>query len=81
MAQNKLSDLNDFLMAQIQVLSNENLKGEELDAELRKSKAIASLSSQVIKNSRLVFDAAKATSGGNIKQQSLPKTFELKDNG
>lgn len=79
MAQNKLSDLNDFLMSQIQVLSDEELKGDELIAEIKRGKAIASLSSQVIKNAKVVLDASRFASEGKIKIDTLPKTFEVKE--
>lgn len=81
MAQNKLSDLNDFLMDQIKDLSNERLKGKKLDEEIKRGRAIASLSAQVIKNAKVVFDAAKYAGEGKIKADSLPKTFEIKSNG
>lgn len=79
MALNKLSDLNDFLMAQIQDLSDENLKGEKLNEAIKRGKTIASLSSQVIKNAKVVLDASRFASEGKIKTDSLPKTFEVKE--
>lgn len=52
-------DLNNVLFAQLERLSDPNLKGGELEAELQKAKAIEKISEQVIKNNNMRLNAAK----------------------
>ena len=52
-------DLNNVLFAQLERLSNPNLKGGELEAELQKAEAIEKISEQVIKNNNMRLNAAK----------------------
>ncbi|RSC23519.1 hypothetical protein [Acinetobacter sp. FDAARGOS_515] len=52
-------DLNDVLFAQLERLSNPNLKGGELEAEIQKAEAIEKISEQVIKNNNMRLSAAK----------------------
>ncbi|MPW43335.1 hypothetical protein [Acinetobacter guerrae] len=52
-------DLNNVLFAQLDRLSNPNLKGSELEAELQKAEAIEKISEQVIKNNNMRLNAAK----------------------
>jgi hypothetical protein len=58
---NKLIDLNNHLFAQIERLSDETVKGEELKEEMARSKAIAQIASQIVANGRLALDAQKLT--------------------
>lgn len=52
-------DLNNVLFAQLERLSDPNLKGGELEAELQKAEAIEKISEQVIKNNNMRLNAAK----------------------
>lgn len=52
-------DLNTVLFAQLERLSNPNLKGGELEAEIQKAEAIEKISEQVIKNNNMRLSAAK----------------------
>ena len=56
---NKLTDLNDHLFAQLERLSDESLKGDDLHAEIERSKAITGVSAQIIGNAKLALDAQK----------------------
>lgn len=67
---NTLTDLNDHLFASLERLGNEDLKPEELDLELRRSKAITEVAKEVISNARLVLDA-------QIKIADIPEKKEL----
>ncbi|MBB1389067.1 hypothetical protein H5185_06440 [Shewanella sp. SG44-6] len=58
---NKLIDLNNHLFAQIERLSDETVKGEELKEEMARSKAVAQIASQIVANGRLALDAQKLT--------------------
>jgi hypothetical protein len=79
MARNKLSDLNDHLFAQIEKLTDEDLTTEQLEKELKVADSIADLSSQIIGTHRIVFDAAKLISNGNLVSKNIPETFGLKN--
>ena len=52
-------DLNAVLFAQLNRLSDPNLKGGELEAEIQKAEAIEKISEQVIKNNNTRLSAAK----------------------
>lgn len=62
MTKNKLSDLNDHLFAQIERLSDENLKGEALEQEAKRGAAIVAAADQVIRMASLQVQAAKIMS-------------------
>ncbi|WP_139851315.1 hypothetical protein [Acinetobacter pullicarnis] len=52
-------DLNAALFAQLERLSNPDLRGEDLEAELQRTDAIEKVSEQVIKNNNMRLSAAK----------------------
>jgi hypothetical protein len=54
---NKLTNLNDHLFCQIERLSDECISDKELEKEICRSKAITSVSKEIINNARLVLDA------------------------
>lgn len=66
---NKLIDLNNHLFAQLERLSDEEIKGEALQEEMQRAKAIGQLAGSVIDNARLALDAHKAL-GDSVR--SLP---------
>lgn len=71
---NKLSDLNNHLFAQLERLGEEDLKDEALQAEIDRSKAITSVSKEVISNARLVLDAEEHKREYGLKEG--PKLLE-----
>lgn len=58
--QNTLGDLNNHLFAQIERLSDEDLKGDNLTEEIRRTDAISNIASQIIANGSLVLKAKVA---------------------
>ncbi len=72
---NTLGDLNNHLFAQLERLSEEELKGDELREEISRAKAITDVAEQIISNGSLVIAAKKAVSEGLIETQ-LPKMLE-----
>lgn len=56
---NSALDLNNHLMAQLERLGNEKLKGEELLIEIRRSDAITRVAQATTANGRLILDAAQ----------------------
>jgi len=57
MMQNTLSDLNNHLFAQLERLSEEDLKGDKLQEEITRSKAVSDIATQIIANGSLVLKA------------------------
>ena len=57
--QNKLSDLNNHLFAQLERLGDEELKGDELATEITRAKAVSDIAEQIIANGALVLRAVQ----------------------
>lgn len=62
---NTLIDLNNHLFAQLERLGNESMTAEELKHEVERSKAITSVSNQVVSNASLVLEAKRFETGCN----------------
>ncbi len=56
---NTLADLNNHLFMQLERLNDEDLKGEALQEEINRAKAITQVATQIINNGALVLDALK----------------------
>ena len=56
---NTLGDLNNHLFAQLEKMDDDELTGEQLDNEIRRTEAMAKISEQIIKNGELQFRAMK----------------------
>ena len=56
---NTLSDLNNHLFAQLERLGDEDLNGEELEQELKRSEAMNKIATQIISNGKLALDTMK----------------------
>ncbi|CAK1721226.1 Phage protein [Vibrio crassostreae] len=56
---NKLADLNNHLFAQMERLSDEDITDDKLNEEINRSKALTTVSKQIIDNARLALDAQK----------------------
>ncbi len=54
-----LSNLNDALFDQLQRLNDPELSGDALEAELKRSSAVTSVSKEIVSNARVVLDAEK----------------------
>lgn len=52
---NTLGDLNNHLFEQLERLNEPGLKGDELQEEITRAKAVTSLASQIISNSNLAL--------------------------
>lgn len=52
---NTLGDLNMHLFAELERLGDEDIKGEELNEEIDRAKAITSVATQIINNGNLVL--------------------------
>lgn len=74
---NKLIDLNNHLFAQLERLNDEELQGESLSVEINRSKAVTSVSKEIVSNARLALDAQKfKEDAGLIARDTMPKMLE-----
>lgn len=56
---NKLTDLNDHLFAQLERLNDESIKGDDLQTEIGRSKAITYVAKSIVENANLQLSAMK----------------------
>lgn len=54
-----LNSLNEYLFEALNRITNEDLEGEALQAELERSKATTDIAKTIIDNGRLMLSAAK----------------------
>lgn len=71
---NKPIDVHNHLMTRLERLCDEDLGGEELDEEIRRSKAAVDVAGAIVDNQRLVLDAATLAfkSGIDLERPDLP---------
>ncbi|WP_114774757.1 hypothetical protein [Vibrio cholerae] len=72
---NKLSDLNNHLFSQLERLSDEDLKGDDLKEEIERSKAVKAIAQEIISGGKLALDAQLEL--GGVK--SAPEMLEVKN--
>jgi ribosomal protein L17 len=56
---NRLTDLNDYLFEQLERLADENLSGEQIETEIKRSEAVVDVADKIVTNARLQLDAVK----------------------
>jgi len=64
----KLIDLNDHLFAEIERLSDANLKGDKLTEEVGRAKSLSNVAAQIINNANLCLKAQIAINDGLINR-------------
>ena len=72
---NTLADLNNHLFAQLERLGDEDLDSQELENEIERAKAIATISSQIIANGNLVLKAKQLKY--ETDNEKLPPMLEV----
>lgn len=76
---NTLGDLNNHLFAQLERLGDEELKGEELQEEIMRARAVKEIASQIISNGSLVLEAKKMVSNALDADTKVPKMLEAEN--
>lgn len=77
---NTLGDLNNHLFAQLEKLNDDDLLGEQLDVEIKRTEAMAKISEQIIRNGELQFKAMRHMDEyGYEKRKSVPEILEIKE--
>lgn len=75
---NTLGDLNNHLFAQLERLSDEELTGEQLQEEIKRSKAISDVANRIVSNGELVLQGQRfaAEYHGRKSVSEIPKMLE-----
>lgn len=76
MTQNKLTDLNNHLFAELERLGEEDLEGDKLIEEISRAKAVTSVAHQIISNASLVLKAQVALGESMRADMKLPEMLE-----
>lgn len=76
--QNTLGDLNNHLFAQLERLSDEDIKGENLKEEIGRAKAVADIATKIIENGNLVLQSQKFVNNLWEAEPNLPRMLEGK---
>jgi len=70
---NKLTDLNNHLFAEMERLGDESIKGDELKEEIDRAEAMAKVSAQIINNGALVLRAERFRDEAFSADVKIPK--------
>lgn len=71
---NKLTDLHDYLFMQLERLSDEDLKGEQLQEEINRADAITAVSTTIVKNAALILQGQKYyDNAGGMRNKAAAK--------
>ena len=76
MPRNTLGDLNNHLFAQLERLTDDEIKGEELREELMRADAVSKIAQQIIANSSLVLKAQKVADDFMNADSKIPRMLE-----
>lgn len=77
---NKLLNLNDHLFETLERLNDEDLKGDDLVAEMERAKSIAGIAQTIINNGELMFKAQKHYNEYGITKPSILSITDGEDN-
>lgn len=76
---NTLGDLNNHLFAQLEKINDDELSGDALDAEIKRTEAMAKISEQIIKTGELQFKAMQHMDEyGYERKKAVPEMLEVK---
>lgn len=82
MMKNTLGDLNNLLFAQLEKLGDDDLNGEEMDAEIRRAEAMAKVGEQIIKTGELQLKAMMHMDEyGYDRKKAVPEMLEVRVGG
>ena len=73
---NTLGDLNNHLFAQLERLSDEDIKGEKLIEEINRAEAVSTIAQQIISNGALALKAKQIASNSLDADMKIPKMLE-----
>lgn len=70
--QSNLAELNAILFAELDRLNDSEVRGEELEEEISRAKAMSDISKTIVANATLVLKAKIAESNGDV-YKALPE--------
>ena len=73
---NTLGDLNNHLFAQLERLSDEDIKGEKLLEDINRAEAVSTIAQQIISNGALALKAKQIASNSLDADIKMPKMLE-----
>lgn len=73
---NTLGDLNNHLFAQLERLNDEDIKGEALEEEMARAKAVTGVAKEIISNANTVLKAKELQSDNYKGDVNIPKMLE-----
>lgn len=77
---NSLNDLHNHLFEQLERLNDDDLSGEELEKEIKRSKAITSVAEKIIDNAKIALDSQKFIEENYCRSdQDKPKLIGMSD--
>lgn len=74
---NRLINLNDNLFEQLERLNDESLTPEQLDMEIKRSKAMSEISKVIVDNMRVTVEGMKVVYEYGIPQEDVPETLGI----
>lgn len=75
---NTLGDLNNHLFAQLERLSDEDIKGDNLKEEINRAKAVSDIAAKIIANGSLVLSAQRLMNDRENADVKIPNMLEGK---
>lgn len=75
---NTLGDLNNHLFAQLERLSDEDIKGDGLKEEINRAKAVSDIAAKIIANGSLVLSAQRLMNDRENADVKIPNMLEGK---
>lgn len=77
MPRNKLIDLNNVLFEQLERLNDEDLTEEELERELRRTKAVCNIGRIIVDNAQVALDAQKHIDEYGIEKEDCSEMLQI----
>jgi hypothetical protein len=77
---NTLNDLNNHLFAQLEKINDDDLTGEELQEEIKRSEAVSKISEQIIRTGALQLKAMKHFEENGYQEKiKMPELLGIKE--
>jgi len=78
MARNKMNDLRDHLFAQLEILGDEEIKGDDLQQAIDKASAVANIGNVIINSAKIEVDFMKATGMISTSSELFKGVIDIK---
>ncbi len=75
---NKLIDLNNYLFAQLERLSDEDVKGDALKEEIERARAVEKIGHTIVETAELALKAMRYSDESMAQCDHLPPMLESK---